>query len=176
MGTRTGPDDSDRETFAPASGDDSADEFVEIPPALRYAPAPLYRLQEAVGPDRTFGVALVGRRTFGLSSDDDPDEWDVVYDMSDEPPWRVEFRCELFGDAIEWVAERLDESDPTERPRAGSVVAVVVNSTSIDAVVVDSDGYRLVNERFDRPGTGETVGHDGSVRNLLFDMIMESYR
>jgi hypothetical protein len=149
-------------------------EYDPVPDGLVLALPGLYALQAAVGPDRSFGVVVIGEQVVGLSADDNPDEWDVAYAVEGDPPWQVLFRSELSGDVLEWAAGEADAAHKSSRPPAGTVVVNVANARSIEAVIVEETGYRLVREEFDSPTHVIEQDRFESIESALHNAILQS--
>jgi len=152
----------------------SDDEYPEIPGGLHLAPLELYRLQDVVGAQHCFGLVRLGGRALGLGSDGHPDLWDVVYDMTGEPPWEVVHRDELFGEVLEWVAHLADETESARDLADGTVRTVLVNRTDIDVGVVQGDEYVVWKVHFDPQRPPEQLYTCDTVEAAFLDAIIEA--
>jgi hypothetical protein len=142
-----------------------------VPEGLVLGMPDLYRLQARVGSDRCWGVAVIDGRGFGLTSDGGVACEAIVVDMSGAASWPDTFRTGNFGDAITWVADRLDSLHGTKRPDRGTVCVALVNSASLEAVVVETTDYVLQREEFSDPTVVVELGRFDSVRSAIDDQI-----
>jgi len=137
-----------------------------IPEKMQLATAELYLLQDTVGTDVCFGVAYPPGRVFGLSSDDNSSLWNVVFDLAEPAPWPVVYRSESFGESLEWLAAWFDDDPATAELAEETVCIALVNSASLEAYVRSADGFNILREEFDNPGTvSEQLG---DVKKMLF--------